>query len=163
MAVINNNTQRAYSHTSTEYLKDHEVERAVVYMHDNTTETVINTVSTPETISGNFSYSVNDGFAQGLNSVIYNGDSMTCQVIAVFSVESNNGQDLAFYISKNGAIVEDSEGFVTTDAGGKAANVVCQTVIDLVNLDEITLEVENYTSTHNVIVDNLSLNIISIH
>ena len=161
--ITNTNTSRDILHKSTEYLKEHEVERAVVYMHDNTTETVINTINTPETIGGAFNYSVNDGFSQGTNSVTYSGESMTCQIISVLSVESSNSQDLAFYISKNGAIVENSEGFVTTDSGGKAASVVCQTVVDLVNSDEITLEVENYTSTHNVTVDNLSLNIISIH
>tara|TARA_R110000868_G_scaffold199519_1_gene446136 strand:- start:30 stop:518 length:489 start_codon:yes stop_codon:yes gene_type:complete len=161
--ITNTNTSRDILHTSTDYLKDHEVERAIVYMHDNTTETVINTMSTPETIGGAFEYSVNDGFSQGVNSITYSGKSMTCQVIAIFSIESGNNQDLAFYVSKNGTIIEDSEGFVTTDSGGKATNVVCQTIIDLVNLDEITLEAENYTSTHNITVDNLSLNIISIH
>ena len=161
--ITNTNTSRDILHTSTDYLKDHEVERAIVYMHDNTTETVINTTNTPETIGGAFEYSVNDGFSQGVNSITYSGESMTCQVIAIFSVDSVNNQDLAFYVSKNGTIIEDSEGFVTTDSGGKATNVVCQTIIDLVNLDEITLEAENYTSTHNITVDNLSLNIISIH
>ena len=161
--ITNTNTSRDILHTSTDYLKDHEVERAIVYMHDNTVETVINTINTPETIGGAFEYSVNDGFSQGVNSITYSGKSMTCQVIAIFSVESGNNQDLAFYVSKNGTIIEDSEGFVTTDSGGKATNVVCQTIIDLVNLDEITLEAENYTSTDNITVDNLSLNIISIH
>jgi hypothetical protein len=163
MAITNVNTQRQIDNTTTEYLVDHDIERAVVYMHDNTTETVINTISTPEQVQGTFTYIVNDGFSQGTNSVTYSGDTMTCQAIAIFSLESGNAQDLAVYISKNGSIIEDSEGFVTTDAGGKAANVVSQTVIDLVNGDEVSVYVENYTSTANVTVDNLSINIISIH
>jgi hypothetical protein len=163
MAVYNINQQRQITNTTTEYLVDHEVERAVVYMHDNTTETVITATDTPVEVQGTFEYVVNDGFSINTNSVTYSGESMTAQAIAIFSVESSNAQDLALYITRNGAVLGDSEGFVTTDSGGKATNVVCQTIIDLNNGDEISVAVENYTSTHNVTVDNLSMNVISIH
>lgn len=161
--VIHIDTTQNLTHTSTEYLKDHEVERAVVYMQDNTTETVISEVGTPVQVAGTFLYSVNDGFSEGSNSIIYSGQSMTARVVSVFSCSGHNAQDLAFYISINGSEVQDSEGFVTTDSGGKSNNVVCQTVLELANLDEISVLVENYTSTHNVTIDNMSINIMSIH
>lgn len=162
--MVNNiNEERNILNSSTDYLKDHDVERALVYMHDNTVETVILEVDTTVQVQGAFEYLINDGFSQGTNSIIYSGDSMTCQAIAVFSIESSNSQDLAVYITKNGVEIDDSEGFLTTDSGGKASNVVCQTVFELINGDEISVSVENYTSTHNVTVENLSVNIISIH
>ena len=163
MATINLNKIRNLLHKSTEFIKDHEVERAVVFMHGNTVETIISEVDTPVQVQGAFEYAVNDGFSQGSNLIGYSGKNMTAKVIAVFSVDSSNNQDLAFYVSLNGSVVGDSEGFVTTGSGGKAVNVICQTVIDLTEGDEISVMIENYTSTHNVTVDNLSINIISIH
>ena len=134
-----------------------------MYMHENTFQTVRSSTDTPEQIQGSFQYITNDVFSEGTNSVNYSGDSMTSKVTAIFSASSTNNQDLAFYVSINGLPLNDSEGFVTTDSAGKAVNVVCQSVIDLSKDDEVSVMVENYTSTHNVTVENLSLNITSIH
>lgn len=163
MSTINVNQSRNIVNSTTDYLKEHVVERAVVFMHDNTVETVINSVDTPEQVQGVFEYISNDGFSQGVNSITYSGNSMTAQAIAIFSADSTNNQELAFYISVNGNVVNDSEGFVTTDSGGKAVNIVSQTILDLKDGDDVSVMLENYTSTNNVTVDNLSINIISIH
>ena len=129
------------------------------YMNGNATATTIAVVNTPVKAAGTTTSSaITQSFTNTDNRATYTGViQRDFKVSAVMSVTSGNNNQVGVYIAKNGAVVAESEIFVTTNAGGRAEGAVCQAIIEAVTDDYIEIFVENATGTTNITATELNV------
>ena len=129
------------------------------YMNGNATATIISSTGLPVKVAGaTTSASITSKFTNTDNRATYIGAlNRFFKVTATMSLSSGNGNQIGTYISKNGAILSESEIYVTTNASGRAENVTVQTLVQLQNDDYIEVFVENNTSINNITVSDLNV------
>lgn len=129
------------------------------YMNGNTTATVISSKGVEYKVAGSTtSSSVTSKFTNTDNRATYVGAlTRFFKVTATMSLTSGNGNQIGAYIAKNGTIVGDSEIYVTTNAGGRAENVMIQTLVQLTGNDYVEIFVENNTAANNITVTDLNV------
>lgn len=130
------------------------------YMTNNATVTTIGAVSTPVKVAGTTTpISISQRFDNTTsNRSTYEGAiTRDFRVTAVFSLTSNNNNQVAAYIAKNGTVIAESVSNVTTNAGGRAESASIQAVVELVDTDYIEIWVENNTGANNITVTDLNV------
>lgn len=129
------------------------------YMNGNATATVISSTGVEYKVAGTTtSSSVTSKFTNTDNRATYVGAlTRFFKVTATMSITSGNGNQVGAYIAKNGTIVDDSEIYITTNASGRAENVMIQTLVQLTSNDYIEIFVENNTATNNITVTDLNV------
>lgn len=138
---------------------DNSADVSQYYMNGNATATVISATATEYKISGTTtSGSATQKFTNTDNRSTYTGAlTRFFKVTATISVTSGNNNEIGLYIGKNGTVLPESEIYGTTNSGGRAENIVCQTLVELTNGDYIEIFCENNTSTSNVTATDLNV------
>jgi len=135
---------------------------ALVFLLNNTTETVISVVNTPVLIAGTFTVqkeSIFDGNAAG--RVTYKGEKpITAKIFTTMTATTASGgaKDVTFFVTKNGTVVTDSgiSNNVKLNIKGNSTMVWQE---DLVKDDFIEIFVENNDDTVNVTVEDMNLSL----
>ena len=122
------------------------------YMRANTTATVIASIGTPVKVAGTTTaYGTIERFTHSDNRVTYVGAiPRTFLVLTTNSASSGNGDQVGFYVAKNGVTIDESETYITTNASGRLENGVCFAIVELSTNDYIEIFVENNDATNNV-------------
>lgn len=81
-------------------------------------------------------------------------------VTATLSCTSGNNHQIGIYIAKNGAVLPESEVYITTNGAGRAEGAVVQTLVQLTANDYVEIWVENSTSATDITVTDLNTVII---
>ena len=147
-ALFNNNVGISNSGDVSQY-----------YMNGNSTATVVSATSTEYKIAGTTtSANVTQKFTNTDNRATYIGAlNRYFKVTATISVTSGNNNQIGLYIAKNGVVLPESEIYGTTNSGGRAENIVCQTLVELTNGDYIEIFCENNTSITNITATDLNV------
>lgn len=129
------------------------------YMTGNTTATTIAAIGSAVKAAGaTTAAAISQRFTNTANRATYDGAiRRDFKVSAVMSVNSGNNNVIGLYIAKNGALLPESEVYITTNAGGRAEAGMCQVIIAMVASDYIEVWVENDTSTSDVTVSELNV------
>jgi hypothetical protein len=141
-------------------------ELANYYMQNNATLTDIVTQGVAIKIAGTTTAaSINQRFTHSNNRATYVGAlTRAFKVSAVASVTSATAnKQIGFYVAKNGAVLPDSEMYVTTNANNRAESVAVQTIVSLATNDYIEIYVENDTDNTDVTVTYLNTIIESLN
>lgn len=135
-------------------------------MIGNGTATTISATSTPVKVAGTTTLqSISQKFSSpSSNRATYIGAiTRNFKVSVEMSVSSGNGNQVGVYVAKNGTVIDESENYATTNAGGRAENIGCQTITNMSENDYIEIFVENATATNNITVSELSVIIESLN
>lgn len=129
------------------------------YMNGNVTATTIAAIGTAIKAAGaTTSATISQRFTNSANRATYDGAiRRDFKVSAVLSVESGNNNVIGLYVAKNGALIPESEVYITTNAGGRAEAGMCQVIIPMAATDYIEVFVENDTSTSSITVTELNV------
>lgn len=153
-----------YTYNEARFLQNRGITNTAVvsgyYMHGNATTTTISATGTPVKVAGTTTESaISQKFDNSTtNRALYEGAiPRNFEVQIVFSLSSGSNNQIGFYVAKNGTELNESETYVTTDAGGVLENGYVQVLVPLEDGDYIEAFVENNTATNNVLVDNLNL------
>jgi len=136
-----------------------------VYALGNLTTTVISAINTPVKVqSDNYSVDFATSFTESSGTVTYTGDSkIRVAVDATVYFQSNNNQDVNFYIALNtGAtfnMIASSQGFSRTQGSSEITFANPRCLVEIKNGDQLELYVENTSSTSNVLVNGFNLTI----
>ena len=134
-------------------------ELANYFMQSNATVTDIVTQGVAVKIAGTTTAaSVNQRFTHSNNRATYIGAlTRTFKVTAVASVTSTtSNKQIGFYVAKNGAVIPNSEMYVTTNTNQRAESVAVQTITSLATNDYVEIWVENDTDATDVTVTYLN-------
>lgn len=130
-----------------------------MYMQSNATATTISTTSTPVKVAGTTTSGPStEKFSHTDNRLTYTGAlvrRVRASAVCSFSAGSNNV--VGIYLAKNGTVVADSKSKATANSGGRAENIVVQSVIDLSENDYLEIYAENDSSTTNITVEDMSV------
>lgn len=128
-------------------------------MLNNATETVISATDTPVKVLGTTTQgSLTQRFTHSNNRLTFVGAiTRDFLVTATASISGGANKVVGMYIAKNGAVLDDSEIYATTNAAGKAESISVQAVVNLAENDYIEVFVENTSDTSNVTVEFLNL------
>ena len=137
---------------------DNSADISQYYMNGNSTATTV-TQSTPAKVLGaTSSASVTSKFTNTDNRATYEGALVKFfKVTATASVSAGNNNQIGLYIAKNGVVLPESEIYGTTNSGGRAENIVIQTLVELENGDYIEIFAENDTSSASITVTDLNV------
>lgn len=130
------------------------------YMQGNATTTVIAVASTPTKVLGTTTESaISQKFDNSTsNRALYQGAiPRNFKVTVVASMSSGNNNQIGIYVAKNGTELNESETYITTDAGGVLENGYCQVLVALEDSDYLEVFVENNTAANNILVENMSV------
>jgi len=78
-------------------------------------------------------------------------------ISATLSVQSGNNHQIGIYVAKNGALLSESEIYITTNAAGRAESAAVQAIAVLGTDDYIEIFVENDTQATNITVTELNV------
>lgn len=133
-------------------------ETSQYYMNGNTTTTTIVSSATPTKVAGNtINSSITQKFVNTNNRSTYIGAlSRVFSVTATLSCTSGNNNQVGSYIAKNGAVLPQSEVYITTNGSGRFEGCTIQTLIELATNDYIEVFVENNTGAVNILVTDLN-------
>lgn len=132
------------------------------YMNNNAVLTAGVGIGTPVKVEGSTLSSLNTiKFNNTDNSAEYTGAfprffSVTC----TYTIESGNNQQIAVYIAKNGIVLPESKGRITTNGSGRAEGAVSQTTVILETGDIIEAYAENESTGGDFTVVDLNMVII---
>lgn len=129
------------------------------YMNGNAVATTIAATGAPVKIAGvTTSAAVTSKFVNTDNRSTYIGSrTRLFKITATLSVSSGNGHQIGVYIAKNGVVIDDSEIYGTTNAGGRSENISVQTFTELSENDYIEIWCENNTAIVNVTATDLNV------
>jgi hypothetical protein len=98
------------------------------------------------------------------NRATYSGGiTRIFNVTVVLSVTSTSSNDqVGFYVSKNGALLPESEIYVTTNVNSRAENVVIHAITELSTNDYIEVWVENSSDSSDLTVSNMNVQLKSL-
>lgn len=138
---------------------DNSADVAQYFMNGNATATVISSVGVEVKVAGTTTNgAATQKFTHSDNRATYVGAlTRFFKVTATLSVSSGNNNQVGAYIAKNGTIIPESEIYGTTNSGGRAENIVIQTLVELTENDYIEIFVENETATTNITVTDLNV------
>lgn len=129
------------------------------YMVGNATATVIGVINTPVKGAGTTTNSaLTQRFTHTDNRATYSTSLLrTYKLSASLVMTSGNNQKLGIYFAKNGAVIPESVGIVTTGAAGRAEGVYIHSIAQLNANDFVEIWVENKTAATNIVVENLNV------
>jgi len=78
-----------------------------------------------------------------------------CLAVATFTGGVND--KIGIYIALNGTVLPESEIYATANAAGRAENIVCQTIVNMVQNDYIEIFVENDSDADDIVVTDLNV------
>lgn len=130
-----------------------------MYFTNNNIETVISAQGTPTKILGTTTpNTINQKFTHSDNRLTYVGalsDDFMITAVISFTGTGNNKR-FGVYIAKNGAIINDSEMYATTDGNNRAESVAIQTITSIEPNDYFEVWIENDTDSTNVTVQYMN-------
>lgn len=129
-------------------------------MNGNATATVISNTNTPTKVLGTTTLqSSSQKFTSPVsNRATYTGAiTREFKATAVLSVTSGNNNQIGIYIAKNGAVLPQSEIYITTSGTGRAEAAKVQVVTEMQENDYLEIWVENATAANNITVTELSV------
>ena len=137
---------------------------ALIFLLNNVTETVIDTINTPLIIAGTYTVhteSIYDGNTSG--RITYLGERpITARINATMTAFTTTGaaKDVTFYVAKNGSIIANSgiSNNVRLNVKGNSTMVWQE---DLVEDDFIEIFVENNDDTTNITVEDMNISVSS--
>ena len=134
-------------------------ENSLYYMNGNATETVIAAIGAEVKVAGTTtSGAVTSKFTNTNNRATYIGAiDRLFKLTATMSVESGNNNVIGIYVAKNGALITDSEVYITTNAGGRVEGAAVQAIVQLEATDYLEIWVENATSMNDITVTNMNV------
>ena len=135
------------------------------YMNGNGVVTdIINTGVAVKVAGTTTSNPITQKFTNTNNRATYTGGlTRIFNVTAILSVTSLSANDqVGVYISKNGALINSSEAYLTTNNSNRAENLMIQTIVELSTNDYIEVWIENATDTSDVTVTDLNVIVKSI-
>jgi hypothetical protein len=138
---------------------NNSAEIAYYTMNNNATATTVASSGVAYKVAGTTtSQSVTQKFTNTNNRATYTGAiTRAFSVSAVLSCTSGNNNQIGLYIAKNGAILTESEVYITTGGSGRAEGGKIQAILQLVTNDYIEIFVENSTTATNITVTELSV------
>jgi hypothetical protein len=134
-------------------------ENSLYFMNGNATATVIAATGTAVKVAGTTtSGAVTSKFTNTNNRATYIGAiDRLFKLTATMSIESGNNHIIGVYVAKNGALINDSEVHITTNAGGRAEAAAVQASVQLEANDYLEIWVENDTAATDITVTNLNV------
>ncbi len=138
---------------------NNSTEVANYYMIGNATVTPT-TSGTPTKILGTTTDDpITQRFTHSNNRMTYTGGvARIFQVTATAALSSNNNNELALFVAKNGTVINQSRGLGTANAGGRAEGLSSNALVELQENDYIEMYVDNLTGSNNVV--DIDLNVI---
>lgn len=139
---------------------NNSAELANYFMLNNATVTNVITVATPLKIAGTTTAnSINQKFTHTNNRATYVGAiTRSFKVTTTISVTSTSANDqIGFYVAQNGAVITDSEMYVTTNSTSRAESVTVHTIVSLATNDYIEMWTENNTDASDVTITYMNV------
>jgi hypothetical protein len=130
------------------------------YMSDNATVTDVISTAVPLKVAGTTTGSaITQKFSLTNNRATYTGGiTRDFKITAVASLTASaQSLQIGFYVAKNGAVLNESEMYITTNASARAESVAIQTITELVPNDYVEIFVENDTNNTDVTVTFLNV------
>lgn len=131
-----------------------------------------NATSTPIAVSGTY-YKVLGTTSAGLaasnftlsdNKALFTGAiTSNFKITALMSLTSGNNKDIAIEIAKNGTTQARSKQEITTDGGGKMANIYVKDAFSLATNDYLEIFITNNTDTTAITTVDLNVIIEKLH
>ena len=78
-------------------------------------------------------------------------------VTSTLTLTSGNNNQVGIYVSKNGALIGESEVYSTTSGAGRAENISVQAIVQLTTNDYIEVWVENSAANTDITVSYLNV------
>ena len=133
---------------------------ALIFLLNNTTNTVIATVDTPVVILGTYTEHLASQFTTtAAGRMTYNGvKPITAPIIATMTAKTASGgdKDVTFYIAKNGSIIANS-GISNNIKLANKNNTVIVWQEPIVNGDFFEIHVENNTDAIDILVEDMNI------
>lgn len=135
--------------------------QASYYMAGNTTPTVITGSSNPTKAAGTTieSLTTKDFVNTDNRSEFIGFETKYFIAKSVASITAPNNRDIVGYITRNGVIINESQGVVTADGNNNEVALISKCKILLTYGDYIEFWVGNQTNTNNITVRNLNTTI----
>ena len=135
------------------------------YMTGNATATDVTAANAPVKIAGTTTANgINQKFSHSNNRLTYAGAlTRTFEVSVVLNMTGANSVTHSTWVYKNGVKLVDSVGKGTTNTGGRAENVACQTFIELATNDYIEVWTQTDTGTTDPVVVDLNVQVITLN
>jgi len=130
-----------------------------IYMNGNATATTFAGVGVPTKILGTTTdNSLSQKFTHTSNRSTYTGGrTRIFNVSSVTTIISSSSNDqVGVYVAKNGAVINSSETYITTNASNRAENAFVQTVVELETNDYIEIWVENNSDSSSLTAQSLN-------
>ena len=131
-----------------------------MHMQGNTTATVIAASATPVKVAGTTTASaIDQRFDHSSNRLTYAGARTKVFRVGVVGVlqDGGNNDQYGVYVYKNGAVVPESEKFITADSGGRVASFSTQCLIELAAGDYVEVWLENLADTDDATISYLNV------
>jgi hypothetical protein len=128
-------------------------------MQGNAVETVIATPGVAVKAAGTTTLEpISQKFAHDNNRLTYTGAiTRDFRVLVKTTCTAGANNELGLYLSKNNALLTNSEQYITAGTGGRAENGTVQTIVELATNDFLEFWVENDGAIANITVTELSV------
>lgn len=155
-----------YTYNEARFVQNRGIENTSVItsysMNGNTTTTTISATGTPTKILGTTTPgSISQKFDNSTsNRAVYQGAiPRIVEVEIILSCSSGNNNQIGIYGAINGTVIDETETYITTDAGGVLENGGTSFFARLEDGDYPEAFVENNTAANDILVESLKVNI----